>query len=300
MIQRTAIQQAVNDALGTGISQRQLASQIGISDATLINIKRGEWDEKVSDQMAAKVQHYFRIDTWNIRNTRNYASISALCKDAQQNRRFLGVAGYTGAGKTTALRHYQRTNNHVFYVLATVLHTKRTFVRSIQQSMGLNDGGSIAEMMDAIIRKLVSTADALLIIDDAGKLSNTCLRLLQVIYDATEGSAGMVIGGTEFLKSEIDRQASRKVMGFDELRRRIAYWQPLYRPTKKVVQTIASDYGITDSYALNYLIAHAKDYGTLRNMIENAEKLSQERNLPVSREILADLHVGDMAYEALA
>lgn len=300
MIQIEAIQKAVQEALDTGVSQRQLAQQIGVSDATIINIKRGDIEGKVSDQMLAKVQSYFRIDSWQVRNTRNFSSITKLCKEAQGECRFVGVAGYSGAGKTTAFRHYHRTNSGAFYVLATVLDTKRTFIEKIQRSMGLREGGSITAMMDAIVRKMIATPDALLIIDDAGKLSKTCFRLIQIIYDVTEYSAGIVLGGVDFLKTEIDRLAKRKVMGFEELSRRIVYWQPLYRPSPKVIKTIAADYGISDAGAVKYLLANAEDYGTLRAMIENAKKLSAKMNLPITREIMVDLHVGDIAYEAVA
>lgn len=294
------LQQAVNEALDKqGISQNELAKRVGVSASTLINVKRGE-GESLSDKMVNKLRAYFRIDNWNVRNTHNFAMISQLCEDAQVNQRFLAVAGFTGAGKTTALQYYQKNNAEVYYVLANVLHTKRTFITAIQKAMGLNEGGSIHHQVSSIINKLNAGNRPLLIVDDAGKLSQTCMRMMQIIYDNTEHNAGIILSGTEYLKKNIDRAASKDIMGFRELRRRIAYWQPLERPSKGIVLRICSDYGIEDKGAVKYIMGKAVDYGTLRNLVLNAVKVSGNIGEQVSREILVDLHVGDYSYETQA
>lgn len=294
---RVKIQQAVSEALETpGQSQNKLAAQIGVSAATIINVKRGNWD-LISPSMIAQFKSYFRIDNWGVRNTPNFAAITKLCEDARDQKRFLAVAGFTGAGKTTALRHFAQRNGEAYYVLATVLHTKRTFLQDIQRSMGISEGNSIHDMMTAIIRRLNTGTAPLLIVDDAGKLSHTCLRLLQIIYDSTEFSAGLVIAGTEFLKKEIDRASRKNLMGFQELKRRIAYWQPLRRPTRSIVEKLCEDYGIQDRAAVDYIYTNAKDYGSLRNLVMNALAASEKDGMSVNREVLVDLHVGDMEYE---
>lgn len=279
-----------------GMSQNQLAKQLSVSASTLIAIKTQDW-EKISDKMVSQLRSHFHLDNWGLRKTHNFEVISSLCDDAAENRRFLATAGYTGAGKTTALRYYAKSHATAYYVLATVLHTKRSFLKSIQQAMGLNEGNSFYELMEAITRKLKSAPGSLLIIDDGGKLTQSCMRLLQVIYDETEYSAGIVLAGTEYLKNEIDKQARKDTMGYRELKRRIAYWQPLERPSFKVIAAICKDYGVTDGNALAFVRDNAQDYGTLRDLILNATALATRENIPVTRELLADVHVGDMAYQ---
>lgn len=291
------LQQAVIDALATGTSQNQLARQIGVSAATLINVKTANWKD-VSESMVQKLRSYFRLDNWGIRNTHNFKSIIALCEDARDNKRMVATAGYTGAGKTTALRYFSDKNPTSFYVLATVIHTKRSFLASIQKAMGINEGSSIAEMMEGIINKMNSTRGAILIIDDGGKLSQVCLRLLQVIYDRTEYNAGIVLAGTEYLKDNLDKLSRKNAMGFRELRRRIAYWQGLRAPNKAVIAAICKDYGIVDRGAVAYIVEKATNYGTLRNLVLNAAKVYEEQGIAVDREVLIDIHVGDYEYEA--
>jgi DNA transposition AAA+ family ATPase len=289
------IQQAIEQTL-SHTSQAQLARQLGVSDATVINIKRGNW-EAISDAMLQKIRAYFRLDGWQVRNTHNYSAITKLCEDAKTNKRMLAVAGYTGAGKTTALRLYAQQNPETYYMLATVMHTRKTFLESICRAMGITVPFRMQDILTAIIEKIHSAQAPLLIIDDAGKLSHTCLRLIQVIYDETEHSAGIVLAGTEFLKEEIERASRRNANGFRELKRRIAYWQPLRRPTVQIIATIAKDFGIDDQSAIEYIYRNAKDYGTIRNMILNADLIRTRNGIDITREVLAGLHVGDMQYE---
>jgi DNA transposition AAA+ family ATPase len=292
---KSQIQTAIEQLL-SHTSQAQVARQIGVSDATIINIRRGNW-ELISEAMIAKIRAHFRLDGWQVRNTHNFSAITKLCEDAKSNKRMLAVAGYTGAGKTTALRHYAQNNPDTYYMLATVMNTRKTFLESICRAMGINIPFRMSEIIAAIIEKMNSAKAPLLIIDDAGKLSHTCLRLIQVIYDETEYSAGIVLSGTEFLKEEIERASRRNAQGFRELKRRIAYWQPLRRPTASIIGTICKDFGIDDSSAVEYIYRNAKDYGTIRNMILNASQISGRESQPITREMLAGLQVGDMQYE---
>jgi DNA transposition AAA+ family ATPase len=295
------IQERVGNAL-KNMSQAELArkmkAQIGYgSDATIINVKQGNW-ELISDEGINKLRSFFKIDDWKLRNTHNFNAIQKLCDDARMNKRFMAIAGYTGAGKTTALRYYAQNTAECYYILATVLMTKRSFLESIQRSMGIQSGNSLAELASSIVHKLNSGNAPLLIVDDAAKLPHSVFRLLQVLYDETEYNAGIVIAGTETLKSEIDRQARRGNLGFRELKRRIAYWQPLRRPTPGIIATIAKDYGISDPHAIAYIADNAKDYGTIRNLVLNAQAIAARGGYGITRDVLIDLHVGDMAYEA--
>ena len=289
------MQATITQILSQGVSQNQLATRIGISPATIIAIRNDDWS-KISTRMFNKLMAYFNIDNWNIRRTTNFNKIFDVCQDAKLNKRMLAISGYTGSGKTTALRKYATSHPEVYYVLATSIMTKRSFLREIQRSMGIQEGTSIQDMMSSITSVMNQAENALLIIDDAGKLSEVILRLIQIIYDSTEYRAGIILAGTEYLKEMIDKLARKNRMGFRELKRRIAFWQPMYRPTRKVVETICTDNDITDTNAIRYIYDNAHDYGTLRNLITNALRIRNTKAISVNREILESLHVGEHFY----
>lgn len=290
------LQTEINAALATGISQNKLADQIGVSAATLINVRRGEW-ESLSEQMLMKLRGYFHINDWRIYETANMRAITEMCTDASQERKLVAVAGYTGSGKTTALRAYTRKHANTWYVLGTSISTQRSFLTTILKSMGITDGGNIQDKMSLIIREMNTSKDALLIIDDAGKLTDNILRLIQIIYDETEYNAGMVIAGTEYLHTYITKGAARDKRGFREIKRRITYWQPMAHPTRKEVEFICKDYGMSDTHAIQYCAQNAKDYGTIRNLITVAIAMSCKTGQTIDREMLEDIKVGSHHYQ---
>jgi len=296
---KQAIQNRINEILSKGsTSQNQLANQIGVSAATVIAFRNSDW-EKLSDKMLYKFNAYFKIDDWQIRKTTNFTKIIEACDDARYNKRMIAVSGFTGSGKTTSLRHYARTNEDTYYILCTSIMTKRSFLQTIQRSMGLQSGTSMQDMMYSIVSKLNQSANALLMIDDAGKLSEVIIRLIQIIYDQTEYQAGIIVSGTEYLKEMIDKLARKNRMGFRELKRRIAFWQPMYRPTKKIVAVICADNGIKDPFAIKYIQDNATDYGTLRNLITNAVRVRETKPIEINRSVLESLHVGDHVFNQI-
>jgi len=290
------IQGLIQEAIDNGTSQNQLAQQIGVSAATLVNVRKGNW-KSISDKMVATLKAYFKITDWPLVSTTNLNRIERACNDSKKQHRMIAICGYTGAGKTTALRYVSRKSRDTYYMLADCIMTKKSFLQSMQQALGISEGSAVTEMMNAIVKKLNSATQPLLIIDDVGKLSHTIMRLIQVIYDRTEHSCGIILAGTEFLKEEIDRMSRKNRMGFRELRRRISHWEPMRQPTPKVVQRICENVGITDAHAQRYILNNCRDYGTIRNMITNALMVSKRDDLEITPELLEGLSVGDHHYE---
>lgn len=279
------------------MSQNSLARKLGVSPSTLINFKNGQWD-KISDDMFHSVNSHFqnRDEKWKRVNTWNFEAINRVCDDAQASKRMMAIAGYTGAGKTTALLWYANEFSQVFYVLANTLMNKRTFLGALERSMGLKGGATIHEMVEGIIDKIRSYPNPLIIIDDAGKLSDSILPIIQLIYDATEERAGVVLAGTEYLEKMFRNGLRFNKLGYRELYRRISYWQPLRPPTLKKVEEICNAHQITDKDCIQYIHQNASNYGDIRNYITNARKAHSERKVPINRELLESLAVGNHYY----
>ena len=277
-------------------SQNDLAKMAGVNAGVLSFVANGQW-EQLSDSMIAKLRSFFQLNNWNLRQSYNLVAIRSLCSDAQLNAKFLAVASYTGAGKTVALKNYNSNNQHSHYVLGTAVMTRKGFVDAILRAMAIKDEGNLEYKVGLIVGKLSRSVNPLLIIDDCGKLSDPCLQVLQIIYDSTEGHAGIVIAGMDLLKKRIDKNAARDKMGFRELKRRITYWLPLILPEQNFIQTVCNEYDITNGKALKWIEKQAVDFGTLKNLMLNIE-LARANNADVSVtvEFLMGLHLGDGAY----
>jgi DNA transposition AAA+ family ATPase len=259
----------------TSTSQNKFSKQAAVSSATISQMLQRKW-ELISTEMWQRIARVLHINgDWAMVRTRNYNAVLKLCHEAQHHHRMLAVSAFTGSGKTAALVQYSQHNAQAYYTMATVLWGKKQFLQHISQAIGIGTTGTLADRMDAIIDHLREQEHPILIIDDAGKLSDGVLRLVQVLYDALEGACGIVLAGTEYLQRYIDKMALKDKMGFRELRRRIGIFLPLHPPTPKVVAEICTANGISDQPCIDYIIRMAKDYGSIREMITNALRASQ-------------------------
>lgn len=262
--------------------QNQLSKKIGVSAAHLINIKdQNKWAQ-VSEKTWNKLAVFLGLSKqWSVVGTTNFDWTIAACKEAQTNKGIIGVAGVSGYGKTTALKHYAANNPNAFYKLTDYLERTGDFLRSTASVIGVDPTGSPRIVLQNIVNKLNNMKDPLLIWDDAGKLSDNNFKNIQLLYDATEGNAGFIIAGTLSLKQYIDKMTLKGKAGFDELSRRIEYWQILKAPAIEEVKFICDNQGITDEKAVYYIYNTAKNFGTMESLIRRAQKISNEITVEV-------------------
>jgi transcriptional regulator with XRE-family HTH domain len=183
-----------------GLSLKDLEAEMKMSYATVSNIVNFKLDD-VSERMMRTVAAFLKMDDWQLMETNNFAIVHELLWEAQEYSRFFGIVAESGFGKTAALDAYKKKNPNCFYMLSDILMSGRKgFLGTIQRAMGIREGGTPAEMLEAIVVKLNSLKSPLLIIDDAGKLNDSNLRIIQLIYDRTERRCGIVMAGTPYLK----------------------------------------------------------------------------------------------------
>lgn len=281
------------------ISQNKLATMMGVS-ATVISfaVNKKKFSERrlISNDMWRKIESYFdapTTDHWDLFKTTNYIEIFKLCKDAQEHSRFLACIGDTGLGKTATLKAYQRETPNSFYVLCESVMTQKEFLWEITKAVGINVSGSCSTIINAITAKLIATHNPLLILDDAGKLSDSNLSMIQLLYDKTDGHtrrAGLLIAGMPHLKMHIEKGIQLGKRGFSELHRRVGYWLPLIIPSKVIIAQLCKHHGIEDKEVITYVYNSAKNYGTLKELVTNLKRISEEG---VTMEAIAEVTVGD-------
>jgi DNA transposition AAA+ family ATPase len=276
----------------TNLSYNKAANQIGVSAALLSNMNSGKW-EKISDDKWRIVAAWCGVDakSWKLRETANLVAIKKLCSDAQNNQRFLAVVDRTGLGKTVSLKWYASNHENAFYMLCTVTMTRKDFLVSLQQALGMEPSvGSIHSRMQSIINELGAKENPLILLDDSGKLSDSVLRLIQVLYDALEFRCGIVLSGTEHFKNYVFKMASKDKLGFRELKRRIGYWQSLHDISRKWLQVVCEDFEVKDPQAVTLVYKMAKDYGSLRELLMNYTRAEKQGKTEV--EVLSNLSYG--------
>lgn len=261
------------------ISQNQLSHKVGISPAHLINVRDKEKHGLVSSRTWQRLNAYF--SSWKEIATYNLNGCVSVCRDAQENARMLGIYGETGYGKTTALKHYARKNQNAFYVLADCMMSRKGFLKAIAESLGIESEGTAEALKFLIIARLNALESPLLMIDDAGKLDDKNFRVIQILFDATEGNSGFVLAGMPYLKNYIDRSTRAGKMGFGELARRVGWWEMLDAPTFEEVEKLCSSNGVKDAECIRFIFNSCKNFGTIKETINTAKRVSETVDIEV-------------------
>ena len=272
----------------TSTSQNLAAQQMGVSPATLSNILTGKHD-KISNEMWQKVAAYLLPDSWKIVATTNYATIVSECEYAQTHACMRPIIGATGLGKTTALRRYKMTKPNVFYVLCQESMNVKELVKAIARELGLELEATKHMLIRQVSDALVERARPLLILDDAGKLNDKKLHVIQQIYDLTEGKAGIVVAGVDYLYDNLVRGAERGRMGYPELKSRMGHLRRVVAPKPIEYERVAKENGIEASDVLQWVKANSKSLRDLRSVVLSYHRYQKEHGRPMRVEELEEL-----------
>jgi len=170
--------------------------------------------------------------------TLNFNSISTLCADAANRHLMFGLIGYTGAGKTTALKEFSQTNKNVFYIECKNIFNRKQFFATVLKVLGVNVTGTVFDMVTRIIDELNAKVNPLLIIDEAGKLSQTLILDLHDLRNSTENNLGIILAGCEYFKDNLETAVKRDKQGMPEFYSRVVDWQILQKPSKREIAAI--------------------------------------------------------------
>lgn len=209
-----------------------------------------------------------------ILSTSNFQLVQKACSDALVNHKMVGIAGEPGFGKSLALNYFRRSNKNVFLMTAKPSMSAKTFWLEVLQSIYKAEGfpektehRPLYFILRRISDALNRLGNSLLIIDEAGKLTDRMLEFLHEVRDQTEDCAGIILAGPNYFRGNLVRWVQREKKGIPEFYRRINYWVDLQEPQLIEVTKICEALGVTDPDIIKVLHLRCKNFGALRNEI---------------------------------
>lgn len=279
--EKTAIATDLRDYIAkTGLSAAKVAVQMGISAALISNMLSGKWEQISEEKWLAAAALAKPKKGWAIVSTTNLETIQNIADHCAQNGQTRCVIGASGTGKTTALTYYVRKpgTKHAYYVLAQESMTRKEFLESILEAMGVEFYGTLNKMIKRVASELCKHQNALLMIDDAGKLSGSKLHVIQQLIDLVHSRAGILIAATDYFYDNLMKGSKKGLMGYPELETRIGYKQPLAAPSlaeKRNISQANCIGGIMDEKDIKI----AKDFRSLYNSIQTHNFTSKKEGI---------------------
>ena len=218
-----------------GISQNQLAKEMGYSNATVLSrFNAGKYDSE--DEVIAKAVQFLKITNKReaapkkppYKPTATSIQVSSLI-ELCHGRGEMGVAyGDPGVGKTMAVKQYSKENSDAIVITVSPTTATITGVNElIADKLGIKEKIS-RRITTAIIHKLKGTK-CVIVIDEAQHLKAKVVNHLRSIVDATEDEdtgerIGMALVGNDEIYHELK---IKQVAAYSQVADRITYWEHL-------------------------------------------------------------------------
>lgn len=225
-----------------GISKAEFARRAGVSGATLSSIEKDKL-ENISEGMANRLFSVINETSANaVYKTSDFMAVQKACEVAKEYHFMIGITGDTGTGKTTALNHYT-ANKNVYKITLTKSMHQRFFLDTFLRVLGIECYGALSDKTAKIIETLNTKTNALVMIDEAGKITPNVMLLLHDIREATRFNCGFILAGMPYFKTNLEKNAKREKVGFAEFLRRVNLWQELDGLSSTEIKAIISDKG---------------------------------------------------------
>jgi DNA transposition AAA+ family ATPase len=251
-------------------SANKLAAASGVSSGTISQMINTEW-AKISDAMWLKIKTFISGNGWQmLEQTDTVRDVVAACDAAKIQQRMVAISAYTGAGKTTALKYYRSQNpQNTHYICCNFLMKPKDLLHAIAKCFLAEPTKRDVDVLAELVKKVAEKNHygSVILLDDFAKMGDGCYRMLQLIYDMTEYKLGIVVAGTETLSEYVTRSATKNKMGFREIKRRLGVMRGLPALSKDDIEGVCEVNGLTDEDRIKEITKHAKDFGTLKQMV---------------------------------
>ncbi|MCE5184555.1 MAG: AAA family ATPase [Planctomycetaceae bacterium] len=225
---REAVKKFMTD---TGISQGNLAAEIGVSTTTLSLFLAGKYSGKVESVVRGLAEYINRSCRRQRRskepdyvNTTVAQRILQAIKVTEQfttnsEGRICVIAGDSGGGKTKCLEQYAATNPLAVYIKLCDKMSTVALMSRIAKALKLDSDGGLKRLVDDLTEHL-KTREMTIICDEAAGLDVGRLNLLRQVISES-GCTLVLAGNAHLLKTIYGSSATRGNESLDQFRSRM-------------------------------------------------------------------------------
>lgn len=216
------IVEAVEKRLPNYGSGAKMAVALGINNAQLSRIRKGELDGVLSDANWISIARKLEVRTggdarWQTAKTAVYVQVYTHLEICQQKSLSGLLCDAADIGKTWTARRYADDRRFVAYVDCSQHKSKHQLIRAIAREFGVGDSGRYSETYADLVFYLRSIPQPLIILDEAGDLSYAAFLELKALWNATEGFCGWYMMGADGLRRKIENNINYKKVGYAEI-----------------------------------------------------------------------------------
>lgn len=219
---KSRILAAIHEHRGGYPSDAKHSKALGISPSVYANLKRGNTEGQLSDAKWYNIARQLSVsvrpeDEWVTGETTTFVTITENLSDCQRSGTGSIFCDLPGIGKTHTARWYVRHHRNAVYLDCSQVISHQGVVRGIAREYGLQWKGRYRDVYEDLVYYLRSIERPLIILDEAGDLSDTAFMQIKKLYNGTAGVCGWYLMGADGLKAKWDRAVKYKKVGYAEM-----------------------------------------------------------------------------------
>ena len=248
-------------------SYRSVAAKCRISEATISQVRKGEYKAEGTD-MYRKIIAALQIfdDNWVIVPNTNQKKQMKVIADCRNNAYFMCVSEKAGSGKTTAIKSYiTKDEQGGSFFIACRKWGNRVFLMNLLRTLGINPESRYAsndDLLEQVIEFFAMRTEIkpILFIDQANSLKGSAFTNIIIhLYNELEGQISVMAFGTEQLQKEITKGVKYSKDGYDETESRFGRkYISLPGSNYNDVKAICEANGITAGDKIQEIFAECK------------------------------------------
>lgn len=289
-----------------GMRQSDFAGKVDIRQEYLTHIFREGSDftiptgggkvtviaDKYFQKIAAFIGFELTKTYWDIKATPQLTAILATLEDAKKHGTTAVIVGETGAGKTHALRLFQRKNPMDTLIVTVGSNDNITdLIDRICDVLGITTGKTRSRKLRNIYWRLQHLREnghsPQLILDEAEYMKQPALSAIKEIYDHVNSHASLVLVGTQQLIDNIDQLRKKNKPGMPQFYRRIKFG---IRNLPAVDRNYREFLEGLDKEVVRYLQVICDNYGELHDVLvpvrREAERIDEEITVDLIKKVL--------------
>ena len=186
-----------------GFSLATLSGKIGVSSATLSQILSGEYEYKEDNFVWQQVHKFIGKLDEKIYETKLLRVVQRMLHDSFQDKEIAVITSCSGAGKTTAIKHFCLLDPFAVHIRVNEVFTTKYLLEILMRTLDNPPDNLTSQQMFETISELLARKNRLIVIDEAERLRVSQLELLRDLYD--QGNIGLCLVGLDQLRTHLQK-----------------------------------------------------------------------------------------------
>ncbi|NDD52958.1 ATP-binding protein [bacterium] len=200
-------------------SQSAHARYLGIQASVYSRVRNGEVQGVLADgqwvRIAKKLHVVLDGEAWKTAQTQVYTFMQGQLKATQERSLSLINCDLVGIGKTYGAEAYAAGNGNVTYVKCREGITRGDLLKQIAQGLGIEPKGTLSYIREKLEQQIALLDKPLVILDDAGYMSDRCFMEVKSLYDDTVDQCGWYLIGDTSLAKKIEGLLANQRIGWE-------------------------------------------------------------------------------------